>query len=130
MVQDDITEEYNQSCQFRLLILVVSCWIEAPWLPPVISILEDVPYQCHIVKDLIIDDSFGWVLKGLQFLNLTLWLLIDVCCADRCSLPQSVRQWQGWLKHLQQTFTSNAGKNWLVGVVKKMYQTMPSLTIN
>ena len=33
----------------------------------------------------------GHVLSGL---HLTLWLLRDVYCTDRGSLPQSVRQWQ------------------------------------
>ena len=47
------------------------------------------------------DVLIGWVLKGLQSLQLTLWLLRGVCCTDRVSLPQSVRQWQGQLKHLQ-----------------------------
>ena len=41
------------------------------------------------------DVSVGWVLKGLQLLHLILWLLRDVCCADKGFLLQSVRQWQG-----------------------------------
>ena len=32
---------------------------------------------------------------GLPYLHLTLWLLSNVCYADRGSLPQSVRQWWG-----------------------------------
>ena len=36
--------------QFRLLILVVPCWMEAPWLPKVLSILEDILHECSIVK--------------------------------------------------------------------------------
>ena len=34
----------------RLHILVVHYWMEAPLLPTVINILEDVPYQCPIVN--------------------------------------------------------------------------------
>ena len=36
-----------------------------------------------------------WVLKHLLLLHLTHWLLRDVYCTDKGSLPQSVRQWQG-----------------------------------
>ena len=31
--------------QFRLLILVASCWMEGPWLPTVLSMVEDIPHQ-------------------------------------------------------------------------------------
>ena len=41
------------------------------------------------------DVMVSQVLKGLQSLHLTLWLLGDVCCGDNGFLPQSVRQWQG-----------------------------------
>ena len=46
------------------------------------------------------DVSVGHVLKGLPSLHLTLWLLKDVCCANRGSLPQSARQWLGQLELL------------------------------
>ena len=39
------------------------------------------------------DVFVGQVLKGLPYLHLTLWLLRDMCCADRGSLSQSFRQW-------------------------------------
>ena len=41
--------------QFRLLILVAHCWMEAPWLSIVLSMLEDTSYQCTVVKDLVRD---------------------------------------------------------------------------
>ena len=94
--------------QLRHLILVAPCWMEVPWLPTALSMLVDVPQQCPIVKDLIVDALIGQVLKGLQYLHLTFWQLSDVCYADRGSLPQSVRQWQ--LKCLHQRSTSSAGK--------------------
>ena len=53
--------------------------------------------------------------QGSVYLHLTLWLLSDVCYADRGSLPQSVRQWWGQLKHLCQGPTSSAGKSGLGG---------------
>ena len=79
--------------QLRHLTLVVPCWMEAPWLPTILNMLADVPCWCPIIKDLIMDASVGQVLKGLQYLHLTLWQLSNVCYADRGSLLQSVRQW-------------------------------------
>ena len=70
-------------CQLRLLILVAPCWMEASWLPTVLNILADIPGHCPIIKDLIMDVSVGYVLKGLPYLHLTHWLLRDVCCGDR-----------------------------------------------
>ena len=29
--------------QLRCLILMVPCWLEAPWLPTVLNMLEDIP---------------------------------------------------------------------------------------
>ena len=51
--------------QLRWLILVAPCWVEASWLPTVLNMLADVPQQCPIIKDLIIDVLVGQVLKGL-----------------------------------------------------------------
>ena len=51
--------------QLRHLLLVVPCWIEAPWLPTVLNMLADVPGWCHIVKDLFVDVLVGQALKGL-----------------------------------------------------------------
>ena len=47
--------------------------------PTVLNKLADVPHQCHVVKDLIMDVSVSKVLKGLLLLHFTLWLLRDVC---------------------------------------------------
>ena len=77
--------------QLRHLLLVAPCWMEAPWLPTVLNMLADVPRQCPIIKDLVMDVLVGQVLKGLCYLDLTLWLLSDMCYADRGSLPWSVR---------------------------------------
>ena len=51
--------------QLRHLILVAPCWMEAPWLPTILNMLADVPWQCPIIKDLVMDVSVGHVLKGL-----------------------------------------------------------------
>ena len=118
------------SGQLRHLILAVPCWMEAPWLPTGLNMLADVPQQCPTIKDLIMDVLVGQVLKGLWCLHLTLWQLSNVCFADRDSLPWSVRQWQGQLEHLHQRSTSSTGKNRLVGVLDRVYQTMPSLPLN
>ena len=103
--------------QLRHLILVVPCWMEAPSLPTVLNILVDIPQWCPIVKDLVMDVSVGQVLKGLQYLHLTLWWLSNVCYAHRGSLPWSVRWWQWQLEHLHQRSTSSAGRDGLVGVL-------------
>ena len=58
----------------------------------VLNMLADIPWQCPVIKYLIVDVSVGKVLKGLPYLHLTLCLLSNVCYADRGSLPQSVRQ--------------------------------------
>ena len=79
--------------QFRHLILVAPCWMEAPWLPTILNMLADVPWWCPIIKDLVMDGPVGQALKGLQYLHLTLWQLSNMCYADQGSLPQSVRQW-------------------------------------
>ena len=89
--------------QFRLPILVAPCWKEAFWLPTGSSMLKDIPLQCPIVKDLIMDALVGQVFRSLHTLHLNLWLLRDVCCTDKVSFPQSVRQW--W-RHLKCSVTS------------------------
>ena len=68
--------------------------------------------------------------QGLRYLHLTLWLLSNVCYADRGSLPWSVRQWQGQLNCLHQGSTSSAGRSGPGGVLDRVYQTMPSLPLN
>ena len=66
--------------QSRLFILVSPCWVEAPWLLMVLNMLEDIPHLCPVIKDLIIEDLVGQVLKGLPLLYLTLWLLRSEMC--------------------------------------------------
>ena len=112
--------------QLRHLLLVAPCWMEAPWLPTVLNMLADVPQWCPIIKDHIVDVFVGQGLKGLQYLHLTLWLLNNVCCTDRGPLPQSVRQWQGQLKHLHQGSTSSAGGSGPGFALDRVYQTMLS----
>ena len=113
--------------QLSHLILVAPCWMEAPWLPTVLNMLVDIPWQYPIVKDLIMDVSVGQVCKGLRYLHLTLWLLSNVCSVDKGSLPQSV---SGQLECLHQGSTSSTGRSGPVGVLDRVYQTMPSLPLN
>ena len=51
--------------QLRHLLLVAPCWMEAPWLPTILNMLVDVPQQCPLLTDLIMDVSVGQALKGL-----------------------------------------------------------------
>ena len=55
--------------QLRHLILVVPCWMGAPWLPTVLNMLADIPQQCPIVKDPIMEVLVGQAFKGLQYLH-------------------------------------------------------------
>ena len=103
--------------------------MEAPWLPTVLNMLADIPQQCPIIKDLIMDLLVGQALKGWPYLYLTLWLLSDVYYGDKSSLPQSVRQWWGQLEHLHERSTSSVGRNEQVGVLNRVYQTVPSLLL-
>ena len=53
--------------------------------------------------------------QGLSYLHLPLWLLGDMCCADKGSLAQSVRQWGGGkevstMKVYQQCWKEWAGR--------------------
>ena len=103
---------------------------EAPWLPTVLNMLADIPWQCPIIKDLIMDVSVGQMLKGVPYLHLTLWLLSNVLYRQRFS--SSVCQAVGGreLKCLCQRSTSSVGRNGQVGVLDRVYQTMPSLLLN
>ena len=71
---------FCQSMSQFYSVLIVLCWMEDPWLPTVLSMLEDVCFQCPIAKDLILGVSVDQVLKALLLLHLTLWLL-RVCVA-------------------------------------------------
>ena len=66
--------------QLRLLIVVAPFWMEAPWLPTVLSMLEDFPHWCPIVQNLIMDVLVYWVLKGLPSLHLTMASHTFVLC--------------------------------------------------
>ena len=100
------------------------------WLLTVLTMLEDISHLCPIVKDLIRDVSVGWRLKRVCNLHFTLWLHRDMYCTDKGSLSQSAGQWWEWLKHLQQSFIRNVGKNGQVIVLEWVYQTMPLLPIS
>ena len=118
------------SGQLRCFILVAPCWMEAPWHPTVLNMLAGIPWQCPVIKDLIMDVLVGQALKGLPYLHLTLWLLSNVCYTDRGSLPQSVRQFQGQPEHINQRSISSVGRSGWVGVLDRVYQTVPSLPLN
>ena len=75
--------------------------------------LADIPGQCPIIKDLFIDVSVSQMLKGLPYLHLTLWLLSDVCYADRGSLSQSVRQLYGETRVSTSKVYQQCWKEWV-----------------
>ena len=53
------------SGQFRLLLRVAPCWIEAPWHPTASNMLEDIPCQYPTITDLSKDILVGSLIKGL-----------------------------------------------------------------
>ena len=86
---------------------------KAPWLHTILSMSEDDPHQCPMGNCFIRNVLVEQMLKGQLLLHLTLWLLKDVCCANKGSLPQSIRQWCCWVKCLQQKlFAWYWGDNW------------------
>ena len=38
------------SSEFRFLILIAPCWMEAPCLPTVLNMLKDIPHWCLVVN--------------------------------------------------------------------------------
>ena len=77
------------SSHLRLLILVAHCCMEVPRLLRFLNMFADVACWCPLIQDLVMGVSCGWVLKGMQSLHLTLWLLRDMCCTDKGSHPLS-----------------------------------------
>ena len=69
--------------QFIILIIIVPCWMEAPWLPSPLNMLADAPCQCHTVKHLIRDVSVDQVLRSLSSVHLSLCPLRQVCLLKR-----------------------------------------------
>ena len=63
---------------YKSLILVIPCWIEAPWLPTVLGMLWDFPYKCALVKDLVNDVSIDQMIRGLPLLHSTHWQVKDM----------------------------------------------------
>ena len=49
--------------------------MEAPWLPTVLNMLEDIPHSGPILNHLVIDVLVSKVLRSLPSIHLTLWLL-------------------------------------------------------
>ena len=59
--------------------------MEVSWFPTVLNMLGDIPDKCPIVKDIVRDILVGQLLKDLQSLQLTFWLLRDMCFTDKSS---------------------------------------------
>ena len=96
--------------QLRHLILVVSSWMEVPWLPTPLNMVADIPWWCSIIKDFVKDVSISQALKGLPDLYLNpLATQQYVLC--RQGFSSSVCWWWGPLKYLHQRSTSSVGRN-------------------
>ena len=92
--------EHNTS-QFRLLILMATCWIEVAWFSTVLNFSEDNAHWCPILKDLAIDVSVGSMLKCLLVLHLTLAAQRHELCRQEFS--SSVCQAVEWVTQVSTT---------------------------
>ena len=79
--------------QFRLLILVVLCWMEAPWLPTILNMLADVPRHCPVVKDIIMDLQWSTSNFGKQWAG---WCVQEGVPNNAISAPK----WTDFLEDL------------------------------
>ena len=114
--------------QFRLLILVVLNWMEAPWLPTILNMLVDIPHCCPTIQSLIMNFLVDWVLKGLPSLHLT--LAAQRCVLCRQEFSSAVCQTVAVASQVSMVkVTSNARSNGSVGVVQRVFQMMPFLAL-
>ena len=116
--------------QFRLFILVGPCWIEAPWLPKVLNTLEDIPHCCPIIKILVMDILIDQVLKGLSSLHLIIWLLRDVCCADKGSFLRLTGSGRGYLSMHNNSLPAMFERMGRLVCSVRCCQTMPFVPLN
>ena len=76
-------------------------------------------------KKISMDVSIDWVLKGLQSLHLTLWLLRDVCCADKGFSPSVCQALVGVTQASTADANQQCWKEWkgyvLKGVAKQCH---------
>ena len=114
--------------QFRLVILVAPCWMETPWLP-----------HCsqHVGRCSSLASHHKWSHWGgfcrlgtkefaiTAFNHFTSQRYVFHRQAESFSPSVIRQQCHGQLQHAQQRFISNVGKNGKVGVLKRVYQTMP-----
>ena len=101
--------------EFRLLILVAPCWMEVPWLPTVLNILQDIPRHCCVVKDLIIGcfvrlgaqgsaistfnhlGAQGYMLCRLWFSSSVFQALVGATPTSTLKVYQQCwKEWAGW----------------------------------
>ena len=57
--------------QFKLLILVVPCSMEGPWLPIALNILEDIHHKDPIIKNLVMDISELFIVQTRVLLSMS-----------------------------------------------------------
>ena len=82
-------QTYDSSCIFLQEGLLASL--------SSLNMLEHISHQCSIIRNLIGEVSVDWVHKVLSSLHLTFWPLNGVFFTSKGSLPQSVRQGEGFL---------------------------------
>ena len=60
---------------FRLVIFIVPCYMQAPWLFPVLNLYSRHSFWCPVIRDHVRDVLINQLLRGVSSLHLTLWLL-------------------------------------------------------
>ena len=76
--------------QFRLLILVAPCWMEASRLFTVLNIFEDIPQWCYMGKDR----------EG--FFNRLATKRVDICCINPLTAHRQALHRQGFFSFVCQ----------------------------
>ena len=115
--------------QFRLLILMAPCWIDAFWLPTGFSMSGDIPHQCLIIKTsyecfssigphgsvvtaLNCLAAQGCVLHRQEFSSSVCRAVAGVACVYKTGLPTMLKR-MGWF-----------------GVLERVYLTISFLPLN
>ena len=97
----------------------------APWIPPLLNLLADIAQCCPVIKDPIMDGAQGSVISAFNLVAALRYVL----------------HWQRFFSLVRHTMAGatqvsttkvyqQCWKEWVVGVLQMLYQTMPYLPLN
>ena len=115
--------------QFRLLILVAPCWMDAAWLPMVLYMLVYILHCYPVVQNIFMDVKGDWLLKGSVITT------FNPGCSDICVVQArvpflSVSGSGRDNLSIWQKFPAILDGNGPIGVLQRVYQMMPFLLQN